>query len=171
MPSNPQIRTCLWFDGQAEEAAHFYVEVFKNSKISRLTRYSEVGFETHHRPPGSLMTVDFELDGARFTGLNGGPDFKFSEAISFEIFCDTQEEIDYYWDKLIAGGGQPSVCGWLKDKYGVSWQVVPRKLMDMLADEKSEKSKRAMAAMLEMKKLDIAQLERAYNGQPVTAGR
>lgn len=168
---NPQIRSCLWFDTQAEEAAHFYVEVFRNSKIGRILRYSEVGYETHHHAPGSVLTVDFELDGARFTALNGGPDFKFSEAISFEIFCDTQEEIDYYWDKLIAGGGQPSVCGWLKDKYGVSWQVVPRKMMDMLADEESDKSKRAMAAMMQMKKLDIAKLEQAYNGEAVTAGR
>ena len=171
MPSNPQVRTCLWFDNEGEEAARFYTSIFKNSKIDRLTRYSDEGFEVHHRPAGSVMTVDFELDGARFTALNGGPAFRFSEASSIEIHCDTQEEIDNYWNKLISGGGEPSVCGWLKDKYGLSWQVIPRKMMDMLADENSEKTKRAMRAMLQMKKLDIAELEKAYNGELATAGR
>jgi predicted 3-demethylubiquinone-9 3-methyltransferase (glyoxalase superfamily) len=164
MPSNPQIRSCLWFDDQGEDAARFYVSVFKNSKINRVTRYSDEGFEVHHRPAGSVLTVDFELNGARFTALNGGPEFKFSEAISFEIHCDTQEEIDYYWEKLTSGGGEPGPCGWLKDKFGLSWQVVPTMMLAWLDDENSEKTKRAFKAMLQMKKLDIAALQKAYDG-------
>jgi predicted 3-demethylubiquinone-9 3-methyltransferase (glyoxalase superfamily) len=164
MPWNPRLSSCLWFNDQGEEAARFYVSVFKNSKINRITRYSDEGFEVHHHRAGSVLTVEFELDGARFTALNGGPDFKFSEAISFEIHCDTQEEIDYYWEKLTADGGEPGPCGWLKDKYGVSWQVVPNMMLEWLVDERSEKTKRAFRAMLQMKKLDIAALQKAYDG-------
>jgi len=155
----------LWFDDQAEEAAKFYTGIFPNSRIVRTSRYGEAGKEIHRRPPGSVMTVEFELDGRTFTGLNGGPVFKFNEAISFQVFCDTQEEVDYYWEKLSEGGDERArQCGWLKDRYGVSWQVVPAILTDLVADPNSEKSQRAMAAMLEMEKLDIAALQRAYDG-------
>ena len=160
-----QISPCLWFDGQAEEAARFYVSVFKKGKITAITRYPEVGQEIHHRPAGSVMTVEFVLNGLPFLALNGGPQFKFNEAISLMILCDTQAEIDYYWEKL-SEGGDPSVqaCGWLKDKFGLSWQVVPSGMDEMLADPQSEGASRAMTAMLQMKKLDIAALRRAYEG-------
>src|SRR5262244_482703 len=130
-----QITPCLWFADQAEEAARFYTGIFPNSKIGRIARYTSVGQETHQRPPGSVMTVEFELDGNRFTGLNGGPLFTFSEAISFQVLCETQAEIDHYWTKLSAGG-DPSAqqCGWLKDRFGLSWQIVPRTLSEMMAD-------------------------------------
>ena len=159
------ISPCLWFDDQAEEAANYYVAIFKNSKTVNISRYSEAGHELHGKPPGSVMTVAFELDGQKFTALNGGPMFKFSEAISFQVHCDTQEEVDYYWERLSEGGDEKAQqCGWLKDKYGVSWQVVPTVLPLMIGDPDSAKSKRAMAAMVPMKKLDIAELQRQYAG-------
>ena len=166
MRNHDQIAPCLWFDHQAEEAAKYYTGIFKNSKIVDVSRYGEAGKEIHGRPPGSVMTVEFELDGQRFTALNGGPHFKFNEAVSFQVYCDTQQDIDYYWDKLTKGGdAQAQQCGWLKDKYGVSWQVVPAGLAEMLKDPDSEKSQRAMNALLQMKKLDIGALERAYDGK------
>jgi len=159
------ISPCLWFDDQAEEAANYYVAIFKSSKVVNISRYSEAGHELHGKPPGSVMTVAFELDGQKFTALNGGPMFKFSEAISFQVHCDTQEEVDYYWERLSEGGDEKAQqCGWLKDKYGVSWQVVPTVLPLMISDPDSAKSKRAMAAMFAMKKLDIAELQRQYAG-------
>jgi predicted 3-demethylubiquinone-9 3-methyltransferase (glyoxalase superfamily) len=160
------ITPCLWFDTQAEEAAAFYTSIFKNSKITSVTRYTEAGHEIHGRAAGSVMTVAFELDGQSFTALNGGPLFKFNEAISLQIPCQTQEEVDYYWERLTAGGDKEAQqCGWLKDKFGVSWQVVPTVLLDVIADPDYEKSQRATAAMLQMKKLDIAKLKQAYAGK------
>ena len=158
-----KITTMLWYDDNAEEAANFYVSVFKNSKISGITHYGESGSKAAGRPEGSVMTVEFQLDGQDFTALNGGPAFKFTEAISLVVNCDTQEEIDSYWEKLLEGGVE-SQCGWLKDKYGLSWQVTPAVLPKMLLDEDPEKAERAMAAMLQMKKLDIARLKQAYEG-------
>ncbi|HZI62071.1 MAG TPA: VOC family protein [Pyrinomonadaceae bacterium] len=149
----------LWFDNNAEEAMNFYISVFKNSKVGRVTRYGEAG----PGPAGSVMTVEFELDGQKFVGLNGGPHFKFTEAVSFTVRCETQEEIDYYWDKL-SEGGQTSRCGWLKDKFGLSWQVEPRILGDLMADKDPEKAKRVMEAMLKMDKIDIEPIKRAYEG-------
>ena len=164
MPVMHRIVPCLWFADQAEEAAKSYTAIFKNSRINEITRYSAVGFETHHRPAGSVMTVNFELDGQPLTALNGGPVFEFNEAVSLQVYCDTQEEIDYYWEKLSAGGDpKGQVCGWLKDRFGLSWQIVPSMLDDWLKDEKSPGAQRAMAAMLEMKKLDIAELRRAHD--------
>jgi len=155
----------LWFDDQAEAAARFYTSIFKNSKLGRVSRYGEAGQEAHHRPPGSVMVVEFELEGQRFAALNGGPVFKFTEAISFEISCDTQEEVDYYWDKLTAGGDpKAQQCGWLKDKFGLSWQVVPAALGELMSDPDRAKAGRTMQAMLKMKKLDLAELERAAAG-------
>jgi predicted 3-demethylubiquinone-9 3-methyltransferase (glyoxalase superfamily) len=154
-----RITPFLWFDGNAEEAARFYVSVFKNSKIVTTARYGDAG----PGPKGSVMTVVFSLDGQEFIGLNGGPHFKFTEAVSFSVDCKTQEEVDYYWDKLSAGG-EPSQCGWLKDKFGLSWQVNPGVLGEMLSDPDPAKAKRVMEAMLKMKKIDIAALKRAYAG-------
>jgi predicted 3-demethylubiquinone-9 3-methyltransferase (glyoxalase superfamily) len=160
-----RISPCLWFDSEAEQAARFYTGILKNSRIVTVTRYRKAGFETHHRPAGSVMVVVFELDGQEFTALNGGPIFKFNEAISFQVNCETQDDIDYYWEKLSAGGDpKAQQCGWLKDKYGVSWQVVPTIMAELFKDEKSAKAERAMEAMLRMKKLDIAQLKRAAAG-------
>ena len=159
-----KIAPCLWFDGQAEEAANFYVSVFKNSKIGVISYYGEAGREVHGRPAGSVMTVAFELDGQSFVALNGGPHFKFDEAVSFQVYCDTQDEIDYYWDAL-SEGGQEGPCGWLKDKFGLSWQVVPVALLDMMLDHDAEKSGRVMATFLQMKKFDLAALNHAYAGQ------
>jgi predicted 3-demethylubiquinone-9 3-methyltransferase (glyoxalase superfamily) len=160
-----RITPCLWFDDQAEAAAKFYIAIFKNSKIVLVSRYGEAGREVHGRPPGTVMTVAFELDGQSFTALNAGPIFKFTEAISFQVNCETQEEVDYYWDKLSKGGDvKAQQCGWLKDKYGLSWQIVPRVLIEMLTDADSAKSQRAMQAMLQMKKIDIDKLKRAYAG-------
>ena len=160
-----KIAPCLWFDDQAEEAARFYTGIFKNSKIGTVARYGKAGHEVHGRPAGTVMTVAFELEGQAFTALNGGPVFKFNEAISFQVNCETQAEVDYYWEKLSEGGDvKAQQCGWLKDRYGVSWQVVPRALVEMITDLDSEKSGRAMEAMLRMKKLDIAELKRAYGG-------
>ena len=167
MATIQRIRPCLWFDDEAEEAARFYTGIFKHSHILRITRYGLAGFEIHGRPAGSVLTVEFELDGQKFTALNGGPIFTFNEAISLEVHCETQDEIDYYWEKLSAGGDpKAQQCGWLKDRDGVSWQVVPTLLTEMLTDEKSPKSQRAFEAILRMKKLDIAALERAYGGSP-----
>ena len=160
-----RISPCLWFADQAEQAAQFYTSIFRNSKIVTVTRYGTAGFEIHRRPPGSVMTVDFELDGHPFTALNGGPVFTFNEAVSFQIICRTQEELDGYWEKLTAGGDpKAQQCGWLKDKFGLSWQVVPDGMAEMLRDPQSEAAARAMAAMLGMKKIDIAELQRAFKG-------
>jgi predicted 3-demethylubiquinone-9 3-methyltransferase (glyoxalase superfamily) len=155
----PTITPFLWYDTQAEDAAKFYCSVFKNSKIVAVARYGDAG----PGPKGNVMTVDFELDGQRFTALNAGPHFKFNEAVSFMIHCKTQEEVDFYWQALSAGG-QTSDCGWLKDKYGLSWQVTPDALMTLIKDPDPSKSQRVMAAMMTMKKLDIAELQRAYDG-------
>lgn len=165
MSSIRSITPCLWFDDQAEEAAKLYTGIFKSSKIIQVTHYTKAGQEIHGRPPGSVMTIIFELEGHKFTALNGGPHFKFNEAISFEIRCETQEEIDYFWEKL-SDGGDPKAqqCGWLKDRFGVSWQVVPTAMDRMLEGPVSEKAERAMSAMMQMKKLDIAALQRAYDG-------
>lgn len=166
MPTLQRFTPCLWFDDQAEEAANFYASVFDNSRINHVTRYGEAGHEIHGRPAGSVLTVEFELDGQRFTALNGGPHFKFNEAVSFQVNCETQEEVDYYWEKLSEGGDEKAQqCGWLKDKFGLSWQVVPTGMEKMFEDPESEASARAMTAMLGMKKLDIAGLERAYRGE------
>lgn len=156
---NNQITPCLWFDTQAGEAAKFYTSVFKNSKITATTYYGKEGFEFHGKPEGSVLTVAFELNGQQFTALNGGPQFKFSESISFQINCETQEEIDYYWNKLTSEGGEESQCGWLKDKFGLSWQVVPTILPKLLADP--EKSGRVTKAFMQMKKFDIETLKNA----------
>ena len=165
-----RIVPCLWFDNQAEDAAKFYTSVFKNSKINGVTRYSQAGQEVHRRPPGSVMVVEFELDGEAFTALNGGPAFTFNEAISLQIMCDTQQEIDYYWDKLSQGGDpKAQVCGWLKDRYGLSWQVVPKTLKELVKNHESPAAQRVMTAILQMKKLDIAELEQAAAGAPSPA--
>ncbi len=165
-----RIAPCLWFDRQAEEAASFYVSVFKNSRVVGVSRYPKAGQEVHKQPPGSVMTVEFELDGQRFTALNGGPDFKFSEAISLQIYCENQEQIDYYWDKLSQGGDpKAQVCGWLKDKFGLSWQVIPAVITEMFKDHNSPEAQRTMEAMLQMKKINIKELERAAAGDKVTA--
>jgi predicted 3-demethylubiquinone-9 3-methyltransferase (glyoxalase superfamily) len=161
MPVTTQkITPCLWFDSQAEEAAKFYASVFKNSKIGKISRYGKEGFETHGRTAGTVMTVEFEIDGQKFVALNGGPHFRFNEAVSFQIHCDTQQEIDYFWSKL-GEGGQEQPCGWLKDKFGLSWQVVPKALPEMLMDENSDKAQRVMRSMLQMRKIDLAALKRA----------
>lgn len=158
-----RISPCLWFDSQAEEAAKFYTGIFKNSKIGRISRYGEAGHEIHKQRAGTVMTVEFELDGQTFTALNGGPVFKFNEAISLQVNCKNQEEVDYYWQKLSKGGDiKAQQCGWLKDKYGVSWQVVPTALPEMMTDADPAKSEKVMSAVLQMKKLDIEELERAY---------
>ena len=160
-----RIGVCLWFDSQAEEAAKYYVGIFRNARITCVTRFSEVGFEQHHRPAGSVMVAAFELDGTSFTALNGGPMFKFNEAVSLQVYCETQDEIDHYWTRLGAGGDpRAQQCGWLKDKFGVSWQVVPDFMDTMFQDEGSPNAKRAMAAMLQMKKIDIATLKEAFAG-------
>ena len=164
MQFSQKIAPCLWFDSQGEEAANFYVGIFKNSRITSISRYGKVGQETHGKPEGSVLMVAFELEGQPFTALNGGPIFKFSEAVSLQIFVEDQKELDYYWNKLTSGGdAKAQVCGWLKDKYGLSWQVVPTKMLDWWV-KPDEKSQRAFEAMMHMGKLDIAALERAYNG-------
>ncbi|HMG66608.1 MAG TPA: VOC family protein [Chitinophagaceae bacterium] len=171
MATNQKIKisTNLWFDNQAEEAARYYTSIFPDSRIGRIARYGKEGFEIHKRPAGSVMTVEFWLQGNEFLGLNGGPQFRFSEAISLIVQCDTQEEIDKYWEKLSEGGDKSAqVCGWLKDKYGLSWQVVPRVLAEMSSDPDSEKTGRLMNALLKMKKLDIAALKQAFDNK--TAG-
>ena len=163
MAAVQKIAPCLWFDNQAEEAAKFYVSLFNNSAIGTITRYGKEGFEVHGRPEGSVMTVSFRLEGQEFTALNGGPHFKFTEAISFVVRCETQAEVDWYWDKLGEGGDERArQCGWLKDKYGVSWQIVPVALFELMSGADSRKSGRVMRAMLQMKKLDLPALRRAY---------
>ena len=161
-----KISPCLWFDNNAEDAVQFYVSIFKNAKVDNVTRYGKEGYEIHKKKEGTVMTIDFEIEGQKFLALNGGPVFKFNEAISFQIYCDTQEEIDYYWEKLTEGGDKNAqVCGWLKDKFGVSWQVVPHVLIKMLQDKDSNKTERVMKAMLQMHKLDINALTKAYQGE------
>jgi predicted 3-demethylubiquinone-9 3-methyltransferase (glyoxalase superfamily) len=160
-----RITPCLWFDTQAEEAAQFYTTIFKNSKITSVARYGDAGREIHGREAGTVMTVAFELDGQAFTALNGGPMFKFNEATSLEVDCQTQEEVDYYWDRLSEGGDENArQCGWLKDKYGVSWQIVPSIVKELMQDQDADRSNRVMNALLQMKKLDIAALKRAWDG-------
>jgi predicted 3-demethylubiquinone-9 3-methyltransferase (glyoxalase superfamily) len=159
-----KIAPCLWYDNQAEEAAKFYVSVFKNSKIGRTSCYSGEGQKVHGHEDGHVLTVEFELEGQKFVALNGGPQFKFSEAISFQVFCEDQKEIDYYWDKLREGGGEESQCGWLKDRFGLSWQVAPTILIDMLLDKDRAKVDRVFKAFMPMKKFDLAKLKQAYAG-------
>ncbi len=163
-PSHIQkITPFLWFDNQAEQAANFYVKVFKNSKMGQVTRYGKEGYEIHGMEEGTVMTIDFDLEHQKFVALNGGPVFKFNEAISFQVLCGTQEELDYYWEKLSEGGDKNAQqCGWLKDKYGVSWQIVPTVLSKMIQDQDQIKSQRVMKAMLQMQKLDIHTLIQAY---------
>ena len=158
-----KITPFLWFDDKAEEAVNFYVSIFKNSKIGAITRYDEASEKAAGRPKGSVMTVEFQLEGQEFVALNGGPHFKFTEAVSFVVNCETQAEVDHFWEKLSAGGEEVQ-CGWLKDKYGLSWQVTPKVLTEMLKDKDAAKSKRVMEAMLKMKKIDIPTLQRAYEG-------
>ena len=158
-----KITPCLWFDHQAAEAAQFYVSLFKNSAMGTVARYGKEGHEVHGRPEGSVMTVSFRLEGQEFTALNGGPHFKFTEAISFVVKCEMQDEVDHYWNALSAGGdARAQQCGWLKDRYGVSWQIVPSALFEMLAGAGGEQAGRVMQAMLQMKKLDLPALRRAY---------
>lgn len=165
MQISQKIAPCLWFASEAEEAARYYVGIFPNSRIGKIARYGKEGFETHGQKEGTVLTVQFELAGQTFTALNGGPIFKFNEAVSLQIYVEDQEELDHYWDRLTAGGDpKAQVCGWLKDKYGLSWQVAPRKMVDWFG-EPNEKSERAMKALLGMGKLDIAALERAYEGR------
>jgi predicted 3-demethylubiquinone-9 3-methyltransferase (glyoxalase superfamily) len=164
-----RITPCLWFDSQAEEAARFYVGIFRNSRIVRVTRYGEAGREIHGRPPGSVMTVQFELDGQQFTALNGGPLFTFSEAVSLQVSCATQQEVDHFWSRL-CDGGEEGPCGWLKDRYGLSWQVVPKVLEEMLTDGDAASTERVTHAYLQMKKFDIAALHRAFTGNHATTG-
>lgn len=166
MLAQQKIIPCLWFDSEGEEAARFYVSVFPNSKIGRITRYGKAGQDVHGRPEGSVLTVEFELDGVPLTALNGGPLFRFNEAVSFQIMCETQAEVDHYWNKLSAGGDPAAQqCGWLKDRFGLSWQVVPRTLLRMISDPDTVKSQRAFAAMMNMKKLEITALQRAFDGR------
>jgi predicted 3-demethylubiquinone-9 3-methyltransferase (glyoxalase superfamily) len=156
----------FWFNMNAEEAVDFYMSVFKDGKIGRKTYYVKEGFEIHGMPEGTILTIDFQLEGQDFVALNGGDQFSFTEAVSFIINCDSQEEVDYYWDKLTEGGDEESqVCGWLKDKFGVSWQIVPVAMNDMFADPDTEKVERVMKVMLQMKKLDLAALQQAYEGR------
>lgn len=158
-----KITPCLWFDSNAEEAVKFYTSIFKKSKIRKIARYGEEGYEIHRRPAGTVMTIEFDLNGQTFTALNGGPVFKFNEAISFQVSCKSQRELDYYWGKLSKGGdARAQQCGWLKDKYGVSWQIVPAVLGEMLKGKDAEVSGRVMKALLRMKKLDIKKLKQAY---------
>lgn len=165
MPRIQKITPCLWFDDQAEEAARFYIGIFPHSRIVRVSHYGEAGFEVHGRPAGSVLTVEFELDGQIFTALNGGPAFTFNEAISLQVNCETQEELDAYWQKLSAGGDEAAQqCGWLKDRYGVSWQVVPTILAEWITHPDPAKCDRIMTALLGMKKLDIDALKRAHAG-------
>jgi predicted 3-demethylubiquinone-9 3-methyltransferase (glyoxalase superfamily) len=160
-----KITPFLWFDDQAEEAVKFYTSIFKNSKAGRVLRYDEQAAKAAGRSVGSVLTIEFEIEGHKFVALNGGPQFKFNESVSFVVNCKTQEEVDYFWEKLTADGGQESACGWLKDKFGVSWQITPTALIDMLHDKDPEKAERAMKAMLQMQKIDIKKLKEAYAGK------
>jgi predicted 3-demethylubiquinone-9 3-methyltransferase (glyoxalase superfamily) len=165
MGISQKIAPCLWFDNQAEQAANYYVSIFKSSRITSVSRYPEAGQQTHGRPAGSVMTVDFELEGVRFTALNGGPAFQFNEAVSLQVICESQAEVDSLWEKLSAGGDpKGQQCGWLKDKYGLAWQITPRRLLELMQSREPAKAQRAMNAMLRMKKIDIAELERAVAG-------
>ena len=159
-----KITPCLWFDTQAEQAAKFYTAIFKNSRINKVSRYTEAGRDVHGKAPGSVLTVEFELEGQTFTALNGGPHFRFNEAVSFQVMCEGQGEIDYFWREL-GDGGQEGQCGWLKDKFGVSWQVVPNVLPQMLTDADGAKRERAMSALMAMQKFNVAALRRAFAGQ------
>jgi predicted 3-demethylubiquinone-9 3-methyltransferase (glyoxalase superfamily) len=161
MTTLSKIAPCLWFDSQAEDAAKLYTSIFPDSAIDEISRYGKEGFEQHGRPEGSVMTVAFRIAGQRFTALNGGPLFKFSEAVSFQIYCDTQAEIDHYWSKL-SDGGEEGPCGWLKDRFGLSWQVVPSILPAMMTDPDRAKVGRVTNAFMQMKKLDLAAIERAF---------
>ncbi|HSR11809.1 MAG TPA: VOC family protein [Thermodesulfobacteriota bacterium] len=166
METAPRITPCLWFDSEAEEAAEFYTAIFPDSRIGRITRYGKEGYEIHGRPEGTVMTAEFEIGGQPFVALNGGPIFKFNEAVSFQVHCETQDEVDTYWEKLSRGGDEKAQqCGWLKDKFGLSWQVVPRLLTDLLSDPDPEKSQGAMQAMLQMKKIDIEKIREASEGK------
>src|SRR5947208_16934745 len=157
-----KIAPCLWFDNNAEEAVKFYASIFKNSKIGKISRYGKEGYEIHGKPEGTVLTVDVELIGQTFTALNGGPTFKFNEAISFQVHCKSQKEVDYYWDKLSKGGDEKAQqCGWRKDKYGLSWQIVPTVLGEMLQDKDARKSERVMNALLKMNKIEIKALKQA----------
>ena len=168
MATEQRISSNLWFAYEAEEAANYYVSIFKNGRVKKVSHYGKEGYDIHKMPEGTVMTVEFELDGQAFVALNGGPVFKFNEAVSFVVNCDSQTEIDYYWEKLSQGGDkQAQQCGWLKDKYGLSWQIVPRQLSEMMSDQPTERSESVMKAMLQMKKLDIRKLEEAYNGEAV----
>jgi predicted 3-demethylubiquinone-9 3-methyltransferase (glyoxalase superfamily) len=162
-----KITPFLWFNDNAEEAVKFYTSIFKNSKVGRILRYSEEVAKVSQSgmPAGSVLTIEFEIEGQKFVALNGGPEFKFNESISFVVNCETQKEVDYFWKKLTADGGEESQCGWLRDKFGVSWQVTPTVLIDMLHDKDSEKAQRAMKAMLQMQKIDIEKLKAAYRGK------
>jgi predicted 3-demethylubiquinone-9 3-methyltransferase (glyoxalase superfamily) len=162
MATIQKLTTCLWFDGNAEEAARFYVSVFKNAKLGRISHYPNEGQDVHQQPEGKVLVVEFEIEGQKFIGLNGGPQFKLSEAVSFVVNCDTQAEIDHYWEKLTADGGQPSQCGWLKDKFGLSWQVTPSKIGDWITTADKKKSARVFAEVMKMGKLDLATLEQAF---------
>jgi predicted 3-demethylubiquinone-9 3-methyltransferase (glyoxalase superfamily) len=165
MPAPVRITPCLWFDTQAEEAANYYIGIFKDSRITDIGRYGEAGKEHHRREAGSVMIIEFELGGQTFTALNGGPHFKFNEAVSLQVRCKDQAEVDYYWEKLGAGGDlKAQQCGWLKDKYGLSWQIVPDAVPKLLSDPKSAASQRAMSEMMRQKKPDIAALQKAYDG-------
>jgi predicted 3-demethylubiquinone-9 3-methyltransferase (glyoxalase superfamily) len=166
MQFSSKIVPCLWFNDNGEEAARYYTGIFPDSRITHVERYPAAGQEVHGHAAGKVMVVSFDLAGQSFTALNGGPQFKFSEAISLQIMCDSAEEVDHYWSKLGAGGPvEAQQCGWLKDRFGLSWQVVPERMMEMLADPDKAKSTRAFTAMMNMKKLDLPALERAFNGQ------
>ena len=158
-----KISPCLWFDNNAEDAVQFYVSIFKNAKVGNVTRYGKEGYEIHKKKEGTVMTIDFEIEGQKFLALNGGPVFKFNEAISFQIYCDTQEEIDYYWEKLSAVP-EAEQCGWLKDKFGISWQIVPTEMDKMMRDGSPEQIARVTQAFLKMKKFNLAELRKAYEG-------
>ena len=162
-----KITPFLWFDDQAEEAANFYTSIFKNSRVENILRYGEEAARVSEsgRPVGSVLTIEFEIAGQKFVALNGGPQFKFNESVSFVVNCETQDEVDYFWAKLTSHGGEESACGWLKDKYGLSWQITPTVLIDMLHDKDPQKAERVMKAMLEMKKIDIEKLKAAYAGK------
>jgi predicted 3-demethylubiquinone-9 3-methyltransferase (glyoxalase superfamily) len=159
-----KVSPCLWFDTQAEDAANFYISVFKNGRIKQVSRYGKAGREVHGKKPGSVMVVAFEIEGLTFTALNGGPQFKFDEAVSFQISCDSQDEIDHFWSKL-SEGGKEGPCGWLKDKFGLSWQVVPSELPQLLSGDDGARLDRMMTAIMSMKKFDLAALKRAHAGQ------
>ena len=160
-----KISPFLWFNTEAESAARFYCSIFKNSKTQKITHYPEEAAKKIGREPGSVMTVEFTLDGVEFVALNAGPMFKFTEAVSFVVMCETQEEVDYYWEKLTADGGEPGQCSWLKDKFGLSWQVQPRLLIELLGDQDKAKAERVMNAMMDMTKIDIAALEKAAESE------